>query len=152
VNHLVFLDTRAGELERILSGVKTMLIKEFDPAQTTARPVRPGDSLYFLRDNGECAVRVKATVTRALFFTNRVGQDLSHTLKELQPRLQLTEDQYNYWSARDQVLLVEFGSAHKIGAIEVAPHEIADRSDWMAFDGFGVMTRKEVDHELEDRS
>ena len=33
MNHLVFLDTRAGELEKILSGVKTMLVKEFDPAR-----------------------------------------------------------------------------------------------------------------------
>jgi hypothetical protein len=137
VNHLVYLDTRAGELERILSGVKTMLIKEFDPAQTT---VRPGDSLYFLRDNGECAVRVKATVTRLLFLANCLGQDLSHTLKEMQPRLQLTEDQYNDWSATDQVLLVEFESAHKIGAIEVAPHEIADRPEWIAFEELGLIT------------
>ena len=140
MNHLVFLDTRAGELERILSGMKTMLIKEFDPAQTTAHPVRPGDSLYFLRDNGECAVRVKATVVRVLFFTNRLDEDLSHTLKELQPRLQLTEDQYNYWSAKQHVLLVEFGSAHKIGVIQVAAHKIADRLDWIAFEEFNGIT------------
>ena len=106
MNHLVFLNAQAGELEKTLSGVKTMLIKEFDPAQITAHPVRPGDSLYFLRDNGECAVRVKATVVRVLFFTNRLDQDLSHTLKELQPRLQLTEEQYNTWSARKQVLAI----------------------------------------------
>jgi hypothetical protein len=139
MNHLVFLDTRAGELEKILSGIKTMLIKECDPAQTTAHPVRPGDSLYFLRDNGECAVRVKATVVRVLFFANSLDEDLSHTLKELQPRLQLTEDQYNYWSARKQVLLVEFGSAHKIGVIHIAAHKIADRSDWMAFEEFSLI-------------
>ena len=149
MNHLVFLDTRAGELERILSGVKTMLIKEFDPARTTAHPVRPGDSLYFLRDNGECTVRVKATVTGVLVFADRLDQDLSHTMKEMQPRLQLTEDQYNYWSARGQVLLVEFESAHKIGAIEVAPHRIVDRSDWIAFEEFSLTTQKEVLHGLD---
>jgi hypothetical protein len=140
VNYLVYLDTRAGELERVLSGVKTMLIKEFGPAGTTTYPVRRGDSLYFVRDNGESAVRVKATVTRALSLTNRLGQDLSHALKEMQPRLQLTEEQYNYWSARDQVLLVEFESAHKIGAIEVAPRKIADRSDWVAFEELSLIT------------
>jgi hypothetical protein len=140
VNYLVYLDTRAGELERVLSGVKTMLIKELDPAGTTTYPVRRGDSLYFVRDNGESAVRVKATVTRALSLTNRLGQDLSHALKEMQPRLQLTEEQYNYWSARDQVLLVEFESAHKIGAIEVAPRKIADRSDWVAFEELSLIT------------
>jgi len=93
MNYLVFLDASAGELEKILSGVKTMLVKEFDPAQTTAHPVIPGDSLYFLRDQDECTLRVKATVVHVLFFTNRVGEDLSHILKELQPRLQLTDDQ-----------------------------------------------------------
>lgn len=140
MNHLVFLDTRAGELEKILSGMKTMLIKEFDPAQTTAHPVNPGDSLYFLRNNDERALRVKATVTRVLFFTNSLDQDLSHTLKELQPRLQLTEDQYNYWSAKQQVLLVEFGSAHKIGVIHIAAHKIVDRSDWIAFEELSLIT------------
>jgi hypothetical protein len=140
VNHLVFLDARAGELEKILSGVKTMLIKEFDPAQTTAHPVRLGDSLYFLRDNGERAVRVQATVVRVLFFTYSQGKDLSQPLKELQPRLQLTEDQYNYWSAAQQAVLVEFESAHKIDAIQVAECKVADRSGWMAFEVFNLIT------------
>jgi hypothetical protein len=142
MDHLVFLDTRAGELEKILSGMKTMLIKEFDPAQTTAHPVRPGDSLYFLRNRDDCALRVEATVVRGLFFTNSLDQDLSQPLKELQPRLQLTEDQYNYWSAKQQVLLVEFGSAHKIGVIQLAAEKIVDRSDWMAFEQFSLIAEQ----------
>lgn len=136
MNHLVVLNAQAGELEKILSGVKTMLVKEFDPAQTAAHPVSPGDKLYFLRNNDECALRVTATVTRALFLTHDAGEDPSHTLKELQPRLQFTEDQYNTWSARKQALLVEFGCAHKIGVIRIAAHRIADRSDWIAFEEF----------------
>jgi hypothetical protein len=140
MNHLVFLDARAGELERILSGVKTMLLKEFDPTQTTAHPVNPGDSLYFLRDRDECALRVKATVTRVLLVTNNPDKDLSHTLKEMQPRLQLTEDQYNTWSAKRQVLLVEFDSAHKIEVIRVASNRIPDRSDWIVFEDLSLIT------------
>ena len=116
-----------------------MLIREFDPAQTTTYPVHPGDSLYFLRDNGEHAVRVQATVIRVLFHTSSLDQDLSHTLKEMQPRLQLTEDQYNHWSTRQQALLVEFGSAHKIDMIQVAG-KAADRSGWMAFEAFDLIT------------
>jgi len=140
MNHLVFLDAQAGELEKILSGVKTMLVKEFDPMQTTAHPVNPGDNLYFLRNMDDCALRVKATVVRVLFFTNRLDEDLSHTLKEMQPRLQLTEDQYNYWSAQQQFLLVEFDTAQKIGVIHVALNKITKRSDWIAFEEFSLIT------------
>ena len=140
MNHLVYLDARAGELEKILSGVKTMLVREFEPAQTTAYPIHPGDSLYFLRDQDDCALRVKATVVRVLCFTNNVEEELPHTLKAMQPRLQLTEDQYDRWSAKGQVLLVEFGSAQKIGVIQVAAEKVTDRSDWISFEDFSLIT------------
>ena len=58
----------------------------------------------------------------------------------MQPRLQFTEDQYNHWSAKEQVLLVEFGSAQKIGVIQVAANEINDRSDWIAFEAFSLLS------------
>ena len=136
MNHLVLLEAGTGELESILRGVKTMLARGSDPAQPTSQPVSPGDSLFFLRDTDEGAVRVRATVTRVLLQTSSNDEDLSHTLKEMQPKLQLTEDQYNYWSARQQVLLVEIGSAHKIDAIHVAPDRIPDPSGWIAFEDF----------------
>ena len=140
MNHLVVLDARAGELEKILSGLKTMLVKEFDPAQSASHPVNPGDSLYFLRDRNECAVRVKAFVVRALFFTNHVEEGLSRVLKEMQPRLQFTEDQYNFWSGKEQVLLVEFEFAQKIGVIQVAAHQITGQAGWIAFESFSQIT------------
>lgn len=139
MNYLVFLDAGAGELEKILSGLKTMLIRDYDPANPNAYPVNPGDGLYFLRDQDDCAVRVTATVVRVLYFTNRLNESLSHTLKEMQPRLQLTEGQYNYWSAKEQVLLVEFTSAHKIGMIQIVPEKIKDQSGWIAFESFGLI-------------
>ena len=140
MNHLVLLKARAGELEKILSGVKTMLVKELVPSQAAAHPVSPGDNLYFLRDKDDCAVRVKATVVRALPFMNDQDEDLSHTLKKMQPRLQLTEEQFNDWSAKKQVLLVEFDSAHKIDVIYVDANRIIDRSGWIAFEEFGLIT------------
>ena len=152
MNYLVFLNACAGELEKILSGVKTMLVKEFDPGQTTAHPVIPGDSLFFLRDKDDCALRVKATVVRVLPVTNDLGEDPAQILKEMQPRLQLTEDQYIHWSAKKQLLLVEFESACKIPVIHIPSHKVTDRSDWIAFDEFSPIREKEVEHEYKNRS
>ncbi len=145
MNHLVFLDARAGELEKILSGVKTMLVKEFNPEQATRCPVSPGDGLYFVRNKEEWAVRARAIVVRVLILANRLEEDLSHTLKEMQPRLQLTEAQYYYWSATQHVLLIEFESARKIDVIQVAPNEITDRTYWITFEAFGLIMRTETD-------
>jgi hypothetical protein len=147
MNHLVLLDAQAGELENILSGVKTMLVKEFNPAQVTPHPVSPGDSLYFLRNRDDRALRVRATVVRVLFVGNREDDELSQTLKEMQPKLQLTESQYNDWTARRQVLLVEFASAGKMEVIYVAPDRIPDPSIWIAFEEFRHITEEEHVHE-----
>ena len=142
MNHLVQLDSRAGELEKILSGVKCMVIKDCDPEKSAAYPVIPGDNLYFLRDKDDYDLRVKATVVRVLFFSKKMNEDLSHYLKEMQPKLQLTEEQYNYWSAKKQMLLVEFESAQKTGVIHLALDEVKDRSDWIAFEAFSVLTSR----------
>ena len=141
MNYLVYLNAQAGELEKILSGVKTMLVKEFDPAQPIAHPVKPGDSLYFLRDKEDCALRVKATVVCVQYFTKNADEDLSQLLKEMQSRLQFTETQYNYWSTKKQVLLVEFESAHKIGLVQVALHKLTNQSGWVAFEDFSLITK-----------
>ncbi len=131
-NFLVTLDAQAGELEKILSGTKCMLLKEIDLARTNEHPVHSGDSLFFRRSQEECTLRVKATILRVESSTNDKGDDLTQILKGMQPKLQLTEAQYNYWSAKEQVLLVEFTSAQKIGPIQIVPQKM-DSTNWMAF-------------------
>ena len=140
MNHLVFLDPHTGELEKILSGVKTMLVKDYDPFDAISHPVNPGDSLYFLKNEEKCTLRVKAVVVRVLCLRNNLDEDLSHALKELQPKLLLTEDQYNYWSTKQAILLVEFGAADKIPLIEIYQEKVKDRSDWIPFEEFSCIT------------
>jgi hypothetical protein len=140
MNFLVFLNERAGELEKILSGTKSMVLKEFNPSQFDKQRVRPGDNLYFLRKKDEYRLRVKAVVVRVSQVMNGLDEDISHTLKEMQPKLQLTEDQYNYWSVKKQILLVEFESARKIPVIQVASNKVSDLSEWIAFEEFSFIT------------
>jgi hypothetical protein len=140
MNHLVCLDSCAGELEKILSGVKCMLIKTIGLENSASYPVRPGDSLFFLRDKDDCDLQVKATVVRVSLFDGELDEDLPHYLKELQPKLQLTEDQFNYWSEKQKVLLVEFEAAQKIGVIHLALDELKINSNWIAFEAFSILT------------
>jgi hypothetical protein len=139
MNYLVFLDAQAGEFEKIVSGTKRMVLKELDPSGPAEPTINRGDRLYFLRHKDDYALRVQATVVRALCFSKQPGEDQFHFLKEMQPRLLLTEDQYNYWSAKQAVLLVEFESASKIPAIEISQEKVKDRSDWTAFEEFSVI-------------
>jgi hypothetical protein len=151
MNYLVFLDAGAGELEKILSGTKSMVLKEFNPTSASFQEVGPGDNLYFLRNRGDCDLRVKATVSRVLSHNDSTADDLLVILKELQPRLQLTEEQFNYWSAKKQAQLIEFEGAHKINPIHVSHCNITDTSDWLAFENFDLITGKSLNEWMKER-
>ena len=140
MNYLVFLDSSAGELEKILSGTKRMVLKNFYPASASDQALSPGDNLYFLRDDGDSNLRVKATVSRIMSLSNQMVDDMAHILKELQHRLQLTEEQYNHWSAKKQAQLIEFEDACKIGPIHISDCKLTEKSDWMAFEDFDLIT------------
>jgi hypothetical protein len=140
MNYLVFLEAGAGELEKILSGVKSMVIKESKPEDPLTKPLMPGDNLYFLRNNDERDIRVKATVKSIQVVSSGSAGDISRQLKELQPRLQLTEEQFMYWCTKKHVLLVEFECAQKIGMIHLDLAEVKGQPDWIAFQAFSVLT------------
>jgi hypothetical protein len=139
MNHLVVLDAGAGELEKILSGVKCMLVKEIDTDQPA---LNSGDTLYFLRDNAECIVRVQATVLRVLPWKEGPDEDISSILKELQPKLQLTEGQYNFWSGKKGALFVEFEAARKIDELHIASEKIMQREAWIDFEEVHELTQQ----------
>jgi hypothetical protein len=139
MNYLVYLDPHAGELEKILSGTKSMVVKEFDPLQPATHSVKPDDILYFLRGKDETILRVKAIVIHVVLFTSNLAEELSIFLKEMQPRLQFTEEQYNYWSVRKQVMLVEFYEPRKIPVINLKAETFKDRSNWIAFEKFSLI-------------
>jgi hypothetical protein len=141
MNYLVILDAHANELEKILSGTKSMLISEIDPACPGDQLLQPGDHLYFLRNHDDYVIRVKAIVERVPILVNQMDENLSPVLKEFQPRLQLTEEQYNYWSAKHQAMLVEFDHAEKIGQKYIALHKVSWRTNWIAFQELGSITR-----------
>lgn len=120
MNFLIYLDAEAGELEKILSRVKTMIIKEFDQTQPDTCQVKPGDTLFFLKSRDDTLLRVKATVTMTIPMLDSLDGELCQVLKELQPKLQLTKAQFSFWSTKKQVILVEFSGADKINAVRIA--------------------------------
>jgi hypothetical protein len=140
MNYLVFLDPYANELEKILSGVKCMLVKGIDVSPSKVHPINQGDSLYFLRNKSDRDLLVKANVLRVLTIIDNLDHELSHVLKEFQPKLQLTEHQYNHWAGKKQVLLVEFEAAHKIQVVQVSLNKISEACDWIAFAEFKTIT------------
>jgi hypothetical protein len=146
MNHIVFLDPKTGELEKILSGVKSMLIKELNTGSIEPHPVHCGDTLYFLRSDIDDSLRVKAHVVRVYPMTHDPENDLPSLLKELQMELQLTSEQFTFWTNQDEMLLIEFKAAQKIVPIRLDKQKITKKSNWIPFGDPQEIAKEEVQY------
>lgn len=140
MDHLVFLDANSDELGKILRGLKRMVVREIASPQRQLTQVRPGDRLYFLRNNGEGIVRLKASVSNTYPFEAETDEDMSLRLKELQVILQLTEPQYEYWAAKKQALFVEFEQVGKTLLSLTEPNKSMTQTEWISLEDISVIT------------
>jgi len=57
MDHVVFLDFKSKELENLIKGLKSMIIRGTAAIQLPRGGVNEGDVLYFINNNGEREVR-----------------------------------------------------------------------------------------------
>jgi hypothetical protein len=92
MDHVVYLDAKAKELESLLSGQKSMIVRGATGRKLPHGRVSKGDVLYFVNNNGEGEVKAKANVC-FVFNSEKMAKDESVALiKKYQGKLQLTRE------------------------------------------------------------
>ena len=62
-DHVVYLDAKSNEYEKLLEGSKTMIIRGATGRKIPYGRVNKGDVLYFINNNAEGVVKAKALVS-----------------------------------------------------------------------------------------
>jgi hypothetical protein len=124
MDHVVYLDAKANELENLLNGSKTMVIRGAAGRKLPYGRVFEGDVLYFILNNGEGFIRASAQV-KSVFNSEKMTPEESIALvDEHQDALQLTATQYKRWASKRYLVLIKV-----FNVIELEPFTI-DRSDY----------------------
>lgn len=76
MDHVVYLDAQAKELEHLLSVQKTMIIRGATGRKLPHGQVQAGDMLYFINNNAEGKVHARADVSTA-FHSDKLSEDES---------------------------------------------------------------------------
>ncbi len=79
MDHVVYLDHKARELENLTSGKKSMLIRGAMGRKMPHGRVDVGDQLFFIRNNGEGLIQAKAQVKEVLH-SEKMDSDTSTSL------------------------------------------------------------------------
>jgi hypothetical protein len=94
MDHVVCLDAGAKELENLINGNKSMIIRGSDERDLPYRSVKEGDNLYFMSCIGDGEVKARGIVSYA-FNSERLSVEASfETIIRNQDKLQLPDQQF----------------------------------------------------------
>lgn len=128
--HLVYCDKKSHELETILSGQKTMVIRGAAGRKIPHSRVFKDEVLYFM-EKGSKKITAKAVVTDVQNYVKLSEEEITKAILENDAKLKLTEEQKQRWHKKC-LCLVEFDRVEAITPLNF-DHQ-GNMDDWLIID------------------
>ena len=132
--HLVYCDNAGKkgekELDKILAGTKTMVVRGAAGRKIPHSRVFAGERLYFM-EKGSASITATATVKEVQNFVKLSDEEITKVLADNQENLNLSDKQITRWHKKC-LCLVEFESVEEIAPL-VFDHQ-GNMDDWLIID------------------
>ena len=128
--HLVYCDDKPKELNKILDGSKTMVIRGAAGRKIPHSRVFADETLYFM-EKGTKKITAKATVKDVQNFVKLSDDEITKTIDDNNDKLQLTDKQKERWHKKC-LCLVEFADVEEIAPLDF-DHQ-GNMDDWLILD------------------
>ena len=131
MDHVVYVDAQSNELEKILSGEKSIILRGAAGRKLPYGRVEIGDILYFIRNNGEGLIQAKAQVDN-VYNSEKMDKETSAALIEGHLEdLQLSPSQLKRWSGKRYLVLITIIKPEVIPLFGIDRSEFGNMDDWL---------------------
>jgi hypothetical protein len=131
MDHVVYLDAKAKELDLLIAGEKSMIIRGAAGRKMPYGRVELGDVLYFINNNAEGVVRAKSSVTSVFNSEKMTREESTQLVESNQSKLQLTPQQFKRWAGKRYIVLIEVGQFEEITPFEIDKSDYGNMDDWL---------------------
>lgn len=131
MDHIVYVDAKANEMEQLLDGEKTMIIRGAAGRKLPYGRVDAGDVLYFINNNGEGQVKAKGVVSKVFNSEKMTKEESISLVEENQDKLKLNKKQFNRWAGKRYIVLIEVKSIEGIEAFNIDKSDYGNMDDWL---------------------
>lgn len=128
MDHIVYVDVDAKELEKLTLGTRTMIIRR--AKEVPCGTVNPGDTLYFIYD-GDRLIRARATVKDMLYTDELTEKTSASLLHAYQNQLQLTRKEMTRWTRKQYLVLITVENTTPVRPFAVDRGNHKDRGAWL---------------------
>ncbi len=131
MDHVVYLDAQAKELENLLSGQKTMIIRGAAGRKIPHGRVNAGDVLYLINNNAEGLVRSKALVSAAIHSPKMSVDESRALVLQHQGKLGLSAAQMARWAGKRYLVLIEVAGVEPVTPFAIDKSNFGNMDDWL---------------------
>ncbi len=131
MDHVVYLDHKAKELENLISGIKTTIIRGAMGRKLPHGRVDVGDRLFFIRNNGEGLIQAKAQVKDVLH-SEKMDPDTSiNLLQKHLTALCLDKRMEKRFSGKRYLVLISIHNFEQVNPFEIDRSGYGNMDDWL---------------------
>ncbi len=131
MDHIVYLDKKAKELDNLIAGKKTMIIRGAMGRKMPYERVDIGDTLYFTENNGEGLVKAVAQVSDTIFTDKLEPEESIEIVEKLQPMLQLDAKLTKRFAGKRYLCLISIENFREIETFVFDKSDFGNMDDWL---------------------
>ena len=131
MDHVVYVDSKEKELDKILTGEKTMIIRGAAGRKLPHGRVHQGDVLWFIENSGNGLVRCRADVKHAISSEKLNEHESLELIMNHQPMLCLSPGQIKRWGGKRYLVLIEIENTQEVTPFEIDRSNFGNMDDWL---------------------
>ncbi len=129
MDHLAYCDKKANELDKILNGSKTMLIRGAAGRKLPYGKVFSGETIYLIENDGKGFIVAKGKISNVINSDKLSEEDSRNLIMGYMEKLQLTNSQLARWVGKRYLCLVEICDVKKIDPFSY--ERAGNMDDWI---------------------
>ena len=131
MDHLVYLDSKAEELENLVSGNKSMIIRGAEEKKIPHGRVNEDDVLYFIYNTGEGKVKARGVVSYILNSDELSVEESFETIIRHQDKLQLPDNLFEKLAGKRYLVLIGLKDITEIVPFRINSTNLSNTDDWI---------------------
>lgn len=131
MDHIVYLDYKAKELNNLISGNKTMIIRGAMGRKLPYGRVNSGDILYFIENKGDGLVKAKAKVSNVFQSELLSKEESTKLVEENQEFLLLDAGLMKRFAGKRYIILITVCDFTELESFKIDRSEYGNMDDWL---------------------
>jgi len=131
MDHIVVLDSASHELEDLLNGAKSMIIRGSDEKMIPYGKIAREDVLFFVNSDSRYQVKAKAVVTSSYNSCKLSTEESFELIIRNQDKLVLPDPLFYRWAGKKYIILAEIKNIRPVIPFRLRQESFSGSDDWI---------------------